>query len=172
MTQDMITPHLSVLDCTSTIRDLLFQLHELSISQTMPKSVSAMREDHPDTFDTIVVDKLVALDPDKCAFLYNLIIANDARNIIEAGTSWGVSTIWWALAVGENVKRRGGDAKVIATEKESSKSQKARENWKTCGNEVERFIELREGDILETWKSGVGEVDLLLLDSKLTHCFT
>jgi predicted O-methyltransferase YrrM len=41
---------------------------------------------------------------------------------------------------------------VIATEKEPSKAAKARANWTQAGSEVEQWIDLREGDILETLK--------------------
>ena len=34
-------------------------------------------------------DKLVALDPDKAEFCYQLCRANDARRVVEIGTSYG-----------------------------------------------------------------------------------
>jgi predicted O-methyltransferase YrrM len=120
-------------------------------------------------------DKFVSLEPDKCQFLYLLARTTGARNIVEAGTSFGVSTIYLALAVGQNVlaARAAGNAdasgKVIATEKEPSKAARAREHWKEAGPEVEPWIELREGDLLETLKDEEGmpeTVDLLLLDSE------
>lgn len=116
-------------------------------------------------------DKFVALETDKCEFIYLLARAMGVTNVVEAGTSFGVSTIYLALAVGQNVTR--GDSKtggkVIATEKEPSKAVKAREYWKDAGEEVEPWIELREGDLLETLKVEEGmpkEIDMLLLDSK------
>ncbi|OIW24983.1 hypothetical protein CONLIGDRAFT_663710 [Coniochaeta ligniaria NRRL 30616] len=121
-------------------------------------------------------DKFVALEKDRCEFIYLLARAIEARNVVEAGTSFGVSTIYLALAVGQNVQLqqgksvgRGGSAgKVIATEKEPSKAKRAKAHWKEAGDEVEPWIELREGDLLETLKVEEGmpqEVDLLLLDS-------
>jgi len=41
-------------------------------------------------------DKLVALDRDKAEFCYQLCRASDARRIVEAGTSYGVSTLYLA----------------------------------------------------------------------------
>jgi predicted O-methyltransferase YrrM len=116
-------------------------------------------------------DKFVALERDKCEFIYLLARAMGVKNVVEAGTSFGVSTIYLALAVGQNVARgdRKVGGKVIATEKESSKAARAREHWKEAGEEVERWIELREGDLLETLKVEEGipeEVDMLLLDSR------
>jgi predicted O-methyltransferase YrrM len=55
---------------------------------------------------------------------------------------------------------------VIATEKEKEKAAIARKYWAQCGPVVEREIDLREGDLLETLKVGLPQVDILLLDSK------
>jgi predicted O-methyltransferase YrrM len=117
-------------------------------------------------FDDLMRDKFIALDQDKCHFIYQLALATSARNIVEAGTSFGVSTIYLALAVGKNVERIGGEGKVIATEKESSKAEQAKKHWKECGDSVTKWLELREGDLLETLKSNLPVVDMLLLDSE------
>ncbi|KAL6240358.1 hypothetical protein RBB50_012728 [Rhinocladiella similis] len=56
---------------------------------------------------------------------------------------------------------------MIATEKEHAKAVKARLHWKEAGDEVEPWIELREGNLLETLKVDEGmpeRIDLLLLD--------
>lgn len=126
-------------------------------------------------------DKFVSLEEDKCQFMYLLARSIGARNIVEAGTSFGVSTIYLALAVGQNVgdiKATTGVAttgKVIGTEKEPSKAARARDHWKQAGDEVEPWIELRVGNLLETLKVEEGmpeEVDMLLLDSKFSyHCY-
>lgn len=121
----------------------------------------------------------VALDPDKCAFVYLMLRACGARYVVEAGTSFGVSTIYLALAVGQNVAAgagggdhvgsiEGGEGRVIATENEASKAAVARQNWEDAGiYDVARWIDLREGDLRETLKEGLpGQVDFLLLDSK------
>ncbi|KAJ5335842.1 uncharacterized protein N7506_005778 [Penicillium brevicompactum] len=124
--------------------------------------------------DTHMRDKFVALDADKCHLIYLLLRSTGARYVIEAGTSFGVSTIYLALAVGQNIQQQRVEGchtavtgKVIATEKERSKATKAREHWKEAGSEVEQWIELREGDVLETLKVDRGmpeQVDFLLLD--------
>jgi len=120
--------------------------------------------------DSHVLDQFVALEPEKCHFVYLLARSIGALNIVEAGTSFGVSTIYLALAVGQNaaLKRVAvGAAKVIATEKECVKAERAREHWKKAGREIEPWIELREGDLLETLKNeeDMPELDMLLLDS-------
>lgn len=81
----------------------------------------------------------------------------------EAGTSYGVSTIYLALAVLDNT---GGQGTVIATEHEPEKAAQARKYWSQCEEDIQKVIDLREGDLLETLKTLPGEVDLLLLDSE------
>lgn len=108
--------------------------------------------------------------------MYLLARIINARNIVEAGTSFGVSTMYLALAVGQNVTeaRARGEVvtgKVIGTEKESSKAARARKHWSEAGEEVEPWIELREGDLRETLLVEEGmpeEIDMLLIDSKST----
>lgn len=93
-----------------------------------------------------------------------------ASRVVEAGTSFGVSTIYLALAVAQVKASTGKAGTVIATEKEGEKAQIAREYWKQCGPIVESEIDLREGDLLETLKTGLPDVDLLILDSKHRPC--
>ncbi|KXH61583.1 hypothetical protein CNYM01_01212 [Colletotrichum nymphaeae SA-01] len=114
---------------------------------------------------SVALERFVALEPDKCALVYLLLRATGARHVVEAGTSFGVSTIWLALAVGQNATAQGANGKVIATENEPVKARKAREHWSRAGPEVESWIELREGDLRETLKTDLPEeIDFLLLD--------
>ncbi|VUC24873.1 unnamed protein product [Clonostachys rosea] len=111
------------------------------------------------------VEKFVALDPDKCALVYLLLRSTRARYVVEAGTSFGVSTIYLALAASQNAAVEGGDCKVIATENEPPKAARARANWAAAGAHIQSAIELREGDLRETLKSDLPEqIDFLLLD--------
>ena len=114
-----------------------------------------------------MLDKFIALDEDKCHFVYQLINATGATDVIEAGTSFGVSTIYLALATAQAKAATGRTGTVIATEKEPQKAAIARGYWKECG--IEDHVDLRVGDLLETLKDNVPEVDLLLLDSEITH---
>ena len=104
--------------------------------------------------------------------MYQLILATGATNIVEAGTGFGVSTIYLALAIAQTTATTGKAGKVIATEKEARKVEAARAYWRQCGEVVEEQIELREGDLLETLREGVSRVDLLLLDSKSSSSVT
>ena len=82
--------------------------------------------------------------------------------------------MYLALAVGQNVaaEKAAGKSvtgKVIATEKEPTKADRARKYWGEAGEEVEPWIDLRVGDLLETLKVEEGmpdQIDMLLLDSE------
>jgi hypothetical protein len=158
----------SPLTASPEIQTLLKDLHTKSLTQestvdwqSLPKQCSA-------EFDSIMLDKFIALDQDKCELVYQILRSINAKTVVEAGTSFGVSTIYLALAVAENAKRVGATAKprVIATEKEESKAKLARAHWASAGSDVEDVIDLRVGDLRETLTSDLGTVDFLLLDSK------
>jgi hypothetical protein len=166
------------------VRELLAHLHALSLDQehqlglgnggpSINKATDAFRSDavgSTQSIDDVMRDKFIALTEDKAMFVYNMVRAKGALNVVEAGTSFGVSTIYLALAVGENAHSAGkmrSEARVIATEHEPSKVAKAREYWRAAGESVERYIELREGDILQTLRHNVPEVDFVLFDSML-----
>lgn len=145
------------------VHALLNRLHEESLTQEAALPSTYLSK--PEGFDDLMRDKFIALDQDKCQFVYQLARAIGARNIAEIGTSFGVSTIYLALAVGSNLDRFGGEGKVIATEKEHTKAERARQHWKEAGDDlVTRHIDLREGDLLETLKNNVPQLDLVLID--------
>ncbi|KAE8320036.1 hypothetical protein BDV41DRAFT_516521 [Aspergillus transmontanensis] len=83
--------------------------------------------------------------------------AFNAKNIVEAGTSFGISTIYLGLAVSANVK-----ASVIGTEHEPSKAEQARKYWAEAGEVMSRHIDLRVGDLRETVKENVPPLTCLL----------
>lgn len=145
------------------ITSLLSRLHAESLKQ----EAAITRDDYKNQPDmhAFMRDKFIALEQDKCHFLYQLLRANNAKTIVEAGTSFGVSTIYLALAVSANVAASGGKGHVIATEHEATKAAVARKYWQECGDVVTNVIDLREGDLRETLKENVENVDLLLLDS-------
>ena len=166
------------------VLQLLSQLHKISLEQEAAISntgkvmssdvLGDMEAGSPDgapgdRFDRLMVDKLIALDEDKCQFMYQLCLATGATNVVEAGTSFGVSTIYLALAVAKTKAATGKSGTVIATEKETSKAKTAKQYWKQCGEVVEKEIDFRVGDLLETLKQDLPQVDLLLLDSKPNH---
>ncbi|KAH8423413.1 O-methyltransferase [Aspergillus melleus] len=169
----------SPVDAPQHVLQLLKELHQKSLEQEAliskkGKVFSAdvlgdLEDKKPITdpkeeFDRLMLDKFIALDEDKCQFTYQLINSMGATNVVEAGTSFGVSTIYLALAVAKTRALTGKPGTVIATEKETEKAEIARKYWAQCGPEVEQQIDLREGDLLETLKDGLPQIDLLLLD--------
>ncbi|KAI1097609.1 S-adenosyl-L-methionine-dependent methyltransferase [Jackrogersella minutella] len=144
-------------EASPQIRQVLRDLHTRALSETPFVSTNGSTSE--------ALEKFVALDPDKCALVYLLLRSTRARFVVEAGTSFGLSTIYLSLAVGQNVGLAGSSGKVIATENEPTKASKAREHWKAAGSEIEKWIELREGDLRETLKTDLpDQVDFLLLD--------
>jgi predicted O-methyltransferase YrrM len=110
-------------------------------------------------------DKMVALEKDKAEFCYALCRAIGGRRIVECGTSFGVSTLYLAAAVRDNLASNSeaiGSNKVIATEHEPEKARIARRNFAAAG--LSEHIDLREGDLKDTLKSIPGPVDFVLLD--------
>ncbi len=117
-------------------------------------------------FDTqthqFLSDKLVALDRNKAEFCYQVCRSLGARRIVEAGTSFGVSTLFLAAAVRDNVRAAGGEGVVIGTEYESTKANAARANFAEAG--LSGFIDLREGDLRKTLMDVHGPIDFMLVD--------
>ena len=104
----------------------------------------------------------MALDRDKAEFCYQLCRTKNARRVVEIGTSYGVSTLYLAAAVCDNVDAGGGSGIVIGTEYEPEKARAARAHFAEAG--VSQFIDLREGDLRETLKSMTGPIDFVLID--------
>ena len=107
-------------------------------------------------------DKLVALDRDKAEFCYQLCRATNARRIVEIGTSFGISTLYLAAAVRDNIHASGGNGVVIGTEYEPAKARAARAHFAQAG--LGDLIDLREGDLRETLDGIEGSIDFMLVD--------
>jgi predicted O-methyltransferase YrrM len=114
-------------------------------------------------------DKLIALDRSKAEFCYHVCRALRARRVVEAGTSFGVSTLFLAAAVRDNLRQGphahldgGGHPVVIGTEHEPEKARMARGHFAEAG--LSNLIDLREGDLRETLVDVQGPVDFMLID--------
>ena len=148
------------------LRGLLDGLHAKSDVQIAEiERFRAGQATHPSTEDEIKTfrsDKLVALDRDKAELCYQLCRATDARHIVEIGTSFGVSTLYLAASVRDNIRAGGGTGMVIGTEYEPAKANAARAHFAQAG--LSDLIDLREGDLRETLKRVGGPVDFMLVD--------
>lgn len=112
-----------------------------------------------DDMHRFLSDKMVALDRDKGEFCYQLCRALRAIRVVEAGTSFGISTLYLAAAVRDNQVENGV---VIGTEHEPGKVKVAQENFRQAG--LSEFIDLREGDLRQTLVDVGGPVDFMLID--------
>lgn len=88
--------------------------------------------------------------------LVKLIKENNLKNIVEFGTSFGISTLFLAQGAMET------NGRIITTELIETKAQKAFENFKKAG--VNELIQVRIGNALETLKNHKQPIDLLFLD--------
>ena len=114
-------------------------------------------------------DKLIALDRSKAEFCYHVCRALGARRVVEAGTSFGVSTMFLAAAVRDNVQHGGpahlgggGQPIVIGTENEPEKVRTATGHFLEAG--LAHLIDLRPGDLRDTLKDVAGPIDFMLID--------
>lgn len=90
--------------------------------------------------------------------LYMLARSCNARNVVEFGTSFGISTLYLAAALRDN-----GGGRLITSEFEPSKVARARGHLEEGG--LLDLVDIRAGDALETLATNLpDQIDLLLLD--------
>ena len=82
--------------------------------------------------------------------------AIDARRVVEFGTSFGISAIYLAAAMRDN------DGHFVGSDIDPNKVAGARRHLEEAG--LSAFSEVREGDVLETFRDLAAPIDLLLLD--------
>jgi predicted O-methyltransferase YrrM len=102
-------------------------------------------------------DCYIPVSREQGELLYLTVRALRARNVVEFGTSFGISTIYPAAGLHDN-----GEGLVIGTEIEPSKCAQAVSNLEEAG--LEQHSEVRLGDALETLRDVPEPVDLVLLD--------
>ncbi|CAO1615869.1 unnamed protein product [Sympodiomycopsis kandeliae] len=151
----------------SRTHELLNRLHTISLEQE--DALTPEQQSTAGGFEAYMHDKFIALDQDKCHLIYHLCKSIRAKIVVEVGTSFGVSTIYLALAVSQNANgNKTNECKVIATENEPTKIIKARQHWdQAAEDDISKWIELREGDLNKTLASNwaaAPEIDFVLLD--------
>jgi len=100
----------------------------------------------------------LAVSRETGALLYMLARGTRARNIVEFGTSFGISTLHLAAALRDN-----GGGRLITSEFEPSKVARARDNL--AAGRLDDLVEIREGDALKTLRADLPDtIDLVLLD--------
>lgn len=113
---------------------------------------SLFRSFKPENFE----DAYLAISKDQGEALMHLIQDKELKNIVEFGTSFGISTLYLA----QGVATIGGH--ITTTELLGSKAKKAINNFKKAG--VESLIDIKVGDALVTLKNYSNSIDLLVLD--------
>lgn len=155
---------------------LVTHLHELSEYQDAQNTgISSLNNQDVQKRDfSMFKDKMVALEQDKAELIYAVLRGKNASRVFEAGTSYGVSTIYLLLA--SQAANKPTDEllppMVWGTEKEDAKADAAIENLAQAiklpkgTKEVAGFTMLR-GDILETTKAAniqANSLDAVLFD--------
>ena len=118
-----------------------------------------------DRTNAFLRDKLIALDRPKAEFCYSVCRALRAHRVVEAGTSFGVSTLFLASALRDNWDLREKDGRtpvVTATEYEAEKAKLARHTFEEAG--LSDLVDLREGDLRKTLIGLEGPIDFMLID--------
>jgi predicted O-methyltransferase YrrM len=105
----------------------------------------------------ILGDVLLPVSREAGQWLYALARSIAAKRIVEFGTSFGVSTIYFAAAL-----RDSGGGIVIGSELETGKVAKARAHLAEAG--LSEYADVRHGDALQTLTDTGGTIDVLFLD--------
>ena len=84
-------------------------------------------------------DRAITINPEEGKLIQTLIKLGNIKNILEIGTLYGYSTIWFARGINNN-------GKIITIEKELENAKIARENFNKLENNLSNNIEIINGD--------------------------
>jgi predicted O-methyltransferase YrrM len=99
----------------------------------------------------------IPVSPETGRLLYSLIRAGRPQTVVEFGTSFGIATIHLAAAIRDN-----GVGRVISTELNPAKAQRAREHLAEAG--LADVVDIVTGDALSTLATVSGPIGFALLD--------
>jgi predicted O-methyltransferase YrrM len=144
------------------VQNVLRRLHALADARDPQVSQQASQDPGWKTADaqhkaTLLGEALLPVSPEAGTFLYATARAMGARRIVEFGTSFGVSTLYFAAALHDN-----GGGQLIGSELDAGKLAKARAHLAEAG--LSQYVEIRPGDAMQTLRDVGGPVDLLFLD--------
>lgn len=145
----MIAAHQQI---ESTLADLFedAKFDEIRIMRALGKSILGPIQ--PIHFK----DTYLAISKKQGEDVVQLIKENGVKNVVEFGSSFGISTLYLAEGILET------NGTIVTTELIDSKAKKAIENFKNAG--VDHLIEMRIGDAINTLKGYSEPIDLLFLD--------
>ena len=108
-------------------------LNELEIQSSLEKSRKV---------DVIAENRMLAITKETGEMLNMILRLNNAKNMLEIGTSTGYSTIWCAEAISDNL------GEIITLEQNPNKIKRAKENFQKSG--LFDIISIREGMAMKT----------------------
>jgi predicted O-methyltransferase YrrM len=142
--------------CNPNVQGLLADLHA-EADRTDPPLLAKAEGKELEERILLLDQAFIPVSPDAGRFLYALARACAAGDVIEFGTSFGISTIYLGAAI-----RDRGCGRVITTELHAGKASKARDHIDHAG--LSDFVDLRVGDALETLKNLRNPVSMVFLD--------
>lgn len=98
----------------------------------------------------------LAVNEEQGSLLYTLAKGLNAKHIVEFGCSFGISTIYLALAA------RANNGKVITTELNADKCRATRANLTRAG--LADWVEIRQGEAMATLSNYQAGIDFMFLD--------
>jgi predicted O-methyltransferase YrrM len=99
----------------------------------------------------------LAISPAMGAFLANMLLTMRPARVLELGSSNGVSTLYLARAL-----RQLGAGTILACELDPIKCKRLRANVATA--ELERYVDVREGNVFDIVDGLSGTFDLVFMD--------
>ena len=87
-------------------------------------------------------DRAITINPEEGKLIQTLIKLGNIKNILEIGTLYGYSTIWFARGI-------EGNGKITTIEKEPENAKIAKENFNKLENNLSSSIEIINGDANE-----------------------
>lgn len=158
MTSELFRPQFTP-QIQKVINRLYAETIELDPGSHERASANGLNNENNSGFYEAMIDARLPVTPEFGNLLYIMARSSGARNIIEFGTSFGVSTIYLAAAIKDN-----GGGKIITTELFAAKAEQARANLIEAG--LSDYVEIRIGDALQSLKDiGTAPIDLILLDA-------
>ena len=99
----------------------------------------------------------LAVSAEMGSFLRNMALSHRPSRILELGSSYGVSTLYFADAL-----RQLGGGTVVATELDAAKCAKIRDHVQAA--DLTSYVDLREGDVFRTVAELDGIFDMVFID--------
>ena len=139
-----------------------FRAERAKLSPAERAARTGSSEDYKTLYLTHARNVHLAVSRETATLLYMLVRSMKARDVVEFGTSFGISTLHIAAALKDN-----GGGRVVGSEFEPSKVARARATMAEAG--LADLVEIRAGDALETLSRDLPEtIDLVLLDGAKT----